>query len=121
MGDTNSIDITKAGIDKAYGIGKLRDIMGISLDEMIFVGDALFVGGNEYPVAEAGVNTIAVRGPEETKLVVKAIVACLSPATSTGLKAAPAAGCDLHTRPPGFLGPLNSDAPTFLRFESDTR
>lgn len=91
MGGTTSIDITKSGIDKAYGIRKLRDILGISLVEMIFVGDALFVGGNDYPVAEAGVDSIAVRGPEETKPVIKAIVACLSPASVTELAAAPAA------------------------------
>ena len=90
MGGTTSIDITKAGIDKAYGIGKLRDILGISLDEMIFAGDALFVGGNDYPVAEAEVDSIAVRGPEGTKPVMKAIVACLSSATSTELPVAPA-------------------------------
>ncbi len=30
MGGATSIDITKPGIDKAYGIRKLRDILGIS-------------------------------------------------------------------------------------------
>jgi phosphomannomutase len=78
MAGRTSIDITKGGIDKAHRIRKLRDIFGISLDEMIFVGDALFVGGNDYPVAEAGVNTVAVRGPTETKLVIKAIRLSLS-------------------------------------------
>ena len=91
MGGTTSIDITKAGIDKAYGIRKLRDILGISLNEMIFVGDALFVGGNDYPVAAAGVDSVAVRGPQETKPVMKAMVACLSPASVPELAAAPVA------------------------------
>jgi phosphomannomutase len=45
MGGATSIDVTKPGIDKAYGIGKLRDILGISLEEMIYIGDALFPGG----------------------------------------------------------------------------
>jgi len=35
MGGTTSIDVTKPGIDKAYGIRKLRDILGIAIDEMI--------------------------------------------------------------------------------------
>src|ERR1022692_3785588 len=48
IGGSTSIDITKPGIDKAYGIGKLRDLLGISLQEMIYIGDALFVGGNDY-------------------------------------------------------------------------
>ena len=76
MGGTTSIDITKPGIDKAYGIRKLRDILGVSLTEMIFIGDALFPGGNDYPAKEAGVCSIAVRGPNETKLVIEAMLAC---------------------------------------------
>ena len=77
MGGATSIDVTKPGIDKAYGIRKLRDILEISLNEMIFIGDALFEGGNDYPVKEAGVVSIAVGGPGETKSVVEAIIACL--------------------------------------------
>ena len=78
LGGATSIDVTKPGIDKAYGIGKLRDILGISLKEMIFIGDALFAGGNDYPVEQAGVISIPVRGPNETKRVIEAIIACLS-------------------------------------------
>jgi phosphomannomutase len=77
MGGTTSIDITKPGIDKAYGIAKLRDTLGISIDEMIFIGDALFPGGNDYPAKEAGVLSIQVRDPDESKRVIEAIVACL--------------------------------------------
>jgi HAD superfamily hydrolase (TIGR01484 family) len=77
MGGTTSIDVTKSGIDKAYGIRKLRDILGITLKEMIFIGDALFVGGNDYPAQEAGVISIPVRGPNVTKRVIQAIIACL--------------------------------------------
>jgi hypothetical protein len=77
MGGATSIDVTKPGIDKAYGIRKLQDILGISLKEMIFIGDALFVGGNDYPAEEAGVVSIPVLGPNETKRVTEAIIACL--------------------------------------------
>jgi phosphomannomutase len=77
LGGATSIDVTKPGIDKGYGIRKLRDILGISLQEMIFIGDALFPGGNDYPAREAGVVSIAVRGPDETKPVTEAIIACL--------------------------------------------
>jgi hypothetical protein len=78
MGGATSVDVTKPGIDKAYGIGKLRDVLGISLKEMIFIGDALFPGGNDYPAEQAGVVSIPVRGPHETKRVIEAIIACLS-------------------------------------------
>ena len=77
MGGATSIDVTKPGIDKAYGIRKLRDILGISLKEMIFIGDALFIGGNDYPAEETGVVSIPVLSPNETKRVTEAIIACL--------------------------------------------
>ena len=77
MGGATSIDVTKPGIDKAYGIRKLREILGVSLSEMLFIGDALFPGGNDYPAKEAGVVSLPVRGPQETKLMVTAIIACL--------------------------------------------
>jgi len=78
LGGATSIDVTKPGIDKAYGIGKLRDVLGISLKEMIFIGDALFAGGNDYPAEQDGVISIPVRGPHETKRVIETIIACLS-------------------------------------------
>jgi hypothetical protein len=77
MGGATSIDVTKPGIDKAYGIGKLRDTLHISYKEMIYIGDALFPGGNDYPVEEAGVVSIPVKGPDDTNLVIHTILACL--------------------------------------------
>ena len=77
LGGTTSVDVTKKGIDKAYGIGKLRDTLGVQIDEMVFVGDAIFPGGNDYPVQEAGVYSIRVRDPDETKRVIEAIIGCL--------------------------------------------
>ena len=77
LGGTTSVDVTKPGIDKAYGIGKLRDTLGISIQEMIFIGDALFPGGNDYPAKEAGVVSIQVKNPNESKRVIETIVACL--------------------------------------------
>ncbi len=78
IGGSTSIDITKPGIDKAYGIGKLRDLLHVSLKVMIYIGDALFVGGNDYPAEKAGVDCIPVKGPEETKRVIQTIIACLA-------------------------------------------
>jgi len=77
LGGATSIDVTKHGIDKAYGILKLRDVLGIPISEMIFIGDAVFPGGNDYPAKEAGALSIRVRDPHETKRVIEAIIACL--------------------------------------------
>jgi phosphomannomutase len=79
LGGTTSIDVTRPGIDKAYGIRKLRDTLDVSLAEMLFAGDALFVGGNDRPARDAGVACIQVRDPDETKRVIETLIACLEP------------------------------------------
>jgi len=79
LGGTTSIDVTRPGIDKAYGIRKLRDVLGVPIAQMLFAGDAIFPGGNDYPAFEAGAESIEVRDPDETKRVIAAIVACLRP------------------------------------------
>ena len=87
LGGATSIDVTKPGIDKAYGIRKLRDTLGIAIVEMMFIGDALFPGGNDYPAKEAGVVSIQVKNPHETKRVIEAIVACLDVPQNAPLRA----------------------------------
>jgi phosphomannomutase len=76
-GGTTSIDVTRPGVDKGYGIRKLRDVLDIPIERMLFIGDALFPGGNDYPALQAGAESIEVRDPEETKHIIEAVVACL--------------------------------------------
>jgi len=78
LGGATSIDITLPGIDKAYGIGKLRDVLHVATADMIYVGDALFPGGNDYPARGTGAVCIQVANPDETKRVIEAITACLA-------------------------------------------
>jgi phosphomannomutase len=77
LGGATSIDITPHGVDKGHGIRKLRDVLRIEIHDMIFVGDALFPGGNDFPAREAGALSIQVRDPHETKRVIESIVACM--------------------------------------------
>jgi phosphomannomutase len=77
IGGATSIDITKLGIDKAYGIHKLQHTLEIRIKQMIFIGDALFEGGNDQPARTTGADCIHVRDPEETKRVVEGITLCL--------------------------------------------
>jgi HAD superfamily hydrolase (TIGR01484 family) len=79
LGGATSIDVTLPGIDKAYGIGKLREILSLPISAMIYVGDALFPGGNDFPARSTGADCIQVRDPEETKRVIEAVTACLKP------------------------------------------
>lgn len=76
LGGTTSIDITKPGIDKAYGIKKLSKVLSIKEDEMIFIGDAIFPGGNDFPATKTGAACIHIKNPHETKRVIETIVAC---------------------------------------------
>lgn len=71
---TTSIDITSKGMDKSYGISKMVEYIKIPIDEMLFIGDSLFNGGNDNPVIGTGVKTISVKNPEETKKIIKDII-----------------------------------------------
>ena len=88
VGGTPSIDITREGVDKAYGMRKLAEVAGVPGADMIFVGDALYPGGNDYPVLAAGIDTIAVRDITETKRIIETIVFCLGRATDASAKTA---------------------------------
>lgn len=65
-GGSTSVDITRKGIDKAYGMQQLSRETGIELADMLFVGDRLDPEGNDYPVKALGVPCVATSGPEET-------------------------------------------------------
>ncbi len=77
MGGATSIDITREGVDKAYGLRRLSEVSGIPLDAFLFMGDAIFPGGNDYPAKTMGLDTVRVRDPQETASVITGIVACL--------------------------------------------
>jgi HAD superfamily hydrolase (TIGR01484 family) len=69
-----SIDITKPGIDKAYGMHKLMGITGFSKEEILFMGDSIRPGGNDYAVEEMGIDCIAVRNWHDTSYAIEGIV-----------------------------------------------
>jgi hypothetical protein len=71
---TTSIDVTKKGISKAYGIRQLVRLTGISVSEMLYIGDALDEGGNDAVVLQTGVRTKQVFGPEDTARLITSIL-----------------------------------------------
>ncbi|MEI6751493.1 MAG: HAD-IIB family hydrolase [Candidatus Saccharibacteria bacterium] len=74
-GGTTSIDITKLGIDKAYGMKKLMEMLEVSKEEIMFFGDRLAVGGNDYPVMAMGIDSLEVSHWQDTALALRAILA----------------------------------------------
>lgn len=74
MGGSTSVDITMRGVNKAYGVNKLKDFLHIPLESMLFIGDEVVPDGNDYSVKTLGVDCIQVSGKEETKEVIREIV-----------------------------------------------
>ena len=72
-GGSTSIDVTKLGIDKAYGMGKIMELVGVAKEEILFVGDRLEEGGNDYPVKAMGIDAIAVEKWQDTALVIETL------------------------------------------------
>ncbi len=70
----STIDVTRSGIHKGYGMQKLCEYYKITLDDIVFVGDRLDEIGNDYPVAEIGVDSIWVDNVQETKTVIAELV-----------------------------------------------
>jgi HAD superfamily hydrolase (TIGR01484 family) len=71
IGGMTSIDVTRKGINKAFAIEKIEELLGVSKEEIVFIGDALYPGGNDTKARDAGVECIQVSGPAETEQVLK--------------------------------------------------
>ncbi len=78
-GGSTSVDITHHGIDKAYGMRQLAEQTGIPLSDMLFVGDRLDPGGNDYPVLQLGVPSHDVGGWEDTVTYLEQLIPTLPP------------------------------------------
>ncbi len=70
-----SIDITKKGIDKAFGVSWLASELNSRPDDMLFIGDALFPGGNDFVVMKTKIETKQVVNPRETAAIIDKLLA----------------------------------------------
>ncbi len=75
IGGMTSIDITKRGVNKGYGVRKLEELLKLQPEAMIFVGDAIFPEGNDFPIKATGVDCIPVKSVADTKELLKSWVA----------------------------------------------
>ena len=74
MGGATSIDVTRRGIDKAYGIRKLCERIGIAESDALYVGDELRPGGNDEAVYKTAAKAMAVANTEETARLIETLV-----------------------------------------------
>lgn len=73
-GGTTSIDVTKPGIDKAFGMRKLMEHTGVTKEQILFMGDKLTEGGNDYPVKAMGIDSLEVSHWRDTALEITGIL-----------------------------------------------
>ncbi len=74
IGGKTSIDVTKQNIDKAYGIRKLCERIGVSESDTLYVGDELRSGGNDEAAYKTAVETHPVTNPEDTMSLIRKLV-----------------------------------------------
>ena len=75
MGGTTSIDVTRQGVDKSYGMRRLIEYNRLAYADVLFFGDQLQEGGNDHPVLTMGVDCISVRDCNETLVAIQTILA----------------------------------------------
>jgi len=73
-GGTTSIDVTVKGIDKAFGMRELMKLNHIEKSDILFVGDNIKPGGNDYPIKEMGIDTVSVEKWQDTADVIEKLI-----------------------------------------------
>ncbi|MFQ6171693.1 HAD-IIB family hydrolase [Oryzobacter sp. R7] len=89
-GGSTSVDVTARGIDKAFGLSRMLELLSLRPDEVLFVGDRLDPGGNDHPVLSLGVRTQPVRDEHETLGIIHALLAGAGARASGPARGAPA-------------------------------
>jgi hypothetical protein len=78
IGGKTSIDITREGIDKSYGVRWLAERLACEPRDMLYIADALYEGGNDAVVIPTGIVTKRVTGPAETEVLIDELLASVS-------------------------------------------
>lgn len=77
-GGASSVDISEKNVDKSFAVRELADILGITVAQIVFVGDRMDPDGNDYPAAKAGTRAVKVTCPNDTVKLCGGIIASLS-------------------------------------------
>ncbi len=73
-GGSTSIDITLPDVNKAFGVQQLSQHLNIHISDMLYIGDALYPGGNDAIVKETGILTKEVSDPSETEKFIRTLL-----------------------------------------------
>ena len=78
IGGASTIDVTRKDINKAYGVLWYAKRIGFKPEEMLYIGDALYEGGNDAVVIPTGIETRSVTGPTDTALIMDELLEALA-------------------------------------------
>jgi HAD superfamily hydrolase (TIGR01484 family) len=71
---TTSINVFVPGTNKTFGMNKLMEYVDLDKDGILYFGDMVQPGGNDYPVVEMGIDTIAVEKWQDTAYALRGIL-----------------------------------------------
>lgn len=74
IGGITTIDVTMKGIDKAYGVRQMEKHLQIKIKDMVFIGDSIFPGGNDYAVLKTKIDYIPVKNFKDTKKIIREVL-----------------------------------------------
>lgn len=69
-----SIDITPKGLTKEFGVRSGMRFARVTAKDTVFIGDAVFKGGNDAPAIRTGASVMKVKNPKETYALIRDIV-----------------------------------------------
>ncbi len=78
LGGASTIDFTRKDTNKSYGVKWFADYLKTTPQEMLYVGDALYPGGNDEVVIPTGIQTRDVANPKDTPAILDEILAACS-------------------------------------------
>lgn len=74
LGGLTSIDITRKGVNKATGLEAVCQMLKLNKENVVYVGDALYQGGNDYVVKAYGFDTIKVKDEQDTMNIIESAI-----------------------------------------------
>lgn len=70
IGGKTTVDVTRLGITKAYGVEWLAKELNLATNTMLFIGDGFYAGGNDAAVIPTGIQTKEIKSPKETEDII---------------------------------------------------
>lgn len=74
IGGTTTVEILTKGWSKAVGLTYYTKQYRYNNENILFIGDAIFPGGNDYSVAQLNINNIKVNNPNDTEEIIEKIL-----------------------------------------------